>query len=127
LKFRIRLSVNDSSGDIRCNSATSVPYLQGNAALAITGKRNGGKVRLAAIGATRSERLLSAIPVEMCMAQHLSLWGFLAFTPIDTNILTSSILLPKKNQSPFPRPTTRNEPPDGGYFWLALASPRLTT
>jgi hypothetical protein len=85
------------------------------------------KVRLAAIGATRSERLLSAIPVEMCMAQHLSLWGFLAFTPIDTNILTSSILLPKKNQSPFPRPTTRNEPPDGGYFWLALASPRLTT
>jgi hypothetical protein len=32
------LSVNDSSGDIRCNSATSVPYLQGNAALAITCK-----------------------------------------------------------------------------------------
>ncbi|WP_347201445.1 hypothetical protein, partial [Marivita sp.] len=47
-------------------------------------------VRKADLGTNRSECLHSALPVEMCMAQHLSLWGFLAFTPIDTNILTSS-------------------------------------
>jgi len=56
--------------------------------------------------------------VDMSITQHLSLWGFLAFTAIDTNVLTSLIPPPasKKNQSPFPRPTYHDGKPDGGMF-----------
>ena len=39
----------------------------------------------------RSEGPQSALHVEMCMAQHLSLRGFLAFTAIGANVLTSLI------------------------------------
>jgi len=41
--------------------------------------------------ANRSEGLHTALHVEMCMAQHLSLRGFLAFTAIGANVLTSLI------------------------------------
>ena len=71
-----------------------------------------------------SERQLPALHVEMCMAQHLSVRGFLAFTAIGTNVRTSLIPPPpqKKNQSPYPRPTTREGKPDGGMFGAHNAS-----
>ena len=47
--------------------------------------------RITDLYANSSEGRLSALPVEMCMAQHLSLRGFLAFTAIGANVLTSLI------------------------------------
>ena len=59
---------------------------------------------------TRSELPHSALPVDMSMTQHLSLWDFLAVAVVGTNVRTSLIPPPagKKNQSPYPpaRPTT---------------------
>ena len=39
--------------------------------------------------------------VEMCMAQHSSLWGFLAFTAIGTNVRTSLIPPPAPQKTVF--------------------------
>ena len=60
----------------------------------------------------------SPFQVEMFMAQHLSLWGFLAFTAIGTNVRTSLIPppAPKKISRHTPRLTTREGKPDGGVW-----------
>jgi hypothetical protein len=55
---------------------------------------NVSKVRTADLYAKCSEGPVSALHVEMCMVQHLSLRGFLAFTAIGTNVRTSLISPP---------------------------------
>jgi hypothetical protein len=54
----------------------------------------GRYVRTADLYAKCSEGPVSALHVEMCMVQHLSLRGFLAFTAIGTNVRTSLISPP---------------------------------
>ncbi|MDG1862844.1 MAG: hypothetical protein P8J02_06475 [Yoonia sp.] len=72
-------------------------HMQNNAAIATWPNINVGKVRTVPVRTRRSERPLSAHHVEMCMAQHLSLQGFLAFTSIGNNVRASLIppLTPK--------------------------------
>lgn len=68
---------------------------------------------------TRSELPHSALPVDMSMTQHLSLWDFLAVAVVGTNVRTSLIPPPagKKNQSPYPpRPTYHDGKLGGGMF-----------
>lgn len=54
---------------------------------------------IADLRAGRSECPVPALHVEMCMVQHLSLRGFLAFTVIGTNVRTSLIPPPAPNKS----------------------------
>ena len=80
-----------------------------------------GLVRTADLYAKCSESPLSALHVEMYMPQHLSLWGFLAFTAIGTNVRTSLIPPPTpKNQSPYPRLATHEGKPDGVWAYACF-------
>jgi hypothetical protein len=84
---------------------------------------NGRFVRTSDLYAKSIEWQLSAIHVEMCMVQYFSLWGFLAFIAIGTNVRTSLIPLPApKNQSPYPRLATRKGKPDGVWVYACFMS-----
>lgn len=74
--------LNGRSGEIHCIAKSAPPQLQTNAASATWPNVNVGKVRLAELGAERSEGSLPALSARMYMPQLSQFW-FIAVVRYD--------------------------------------------
>ena len=112
---------------LRCNNTN--PAFARKCCASKVRNTNGRFVRTADLYAKRSEGPVSALHVEMCMVQHLSLRGVFCVhcdwhqCPHQLN----SSFRPKKNQSPSPRLATREGQPDGGWGSQRLSPPATSS